>query len=65
MLHTYQLSDALFVNAWDPHSVVGNGNYNDNSLDGHIGRFTDMAPMSFYPTNPDIRIVDAKAVLAP
>jgi len=63
--HTYQLSDALFVNAWDPHSVVGNGNFNDRSLDGFIGRYTDMAPMSFYPTNPDIRIVDAKAVLAP
>ena len=43
----YQLSDALFVNAWDPHSVVGNGNSNDNSLDGFIGRYTDMAPMSF------------------
>jgi len=60
----YQLSDALFVNAWDPHSVVGNGNFNDNSLDGHFGRYTDMGPMSFYPTNPDIRIVDAKAILA-
>ena len=62
--HTYQLSDALFVNAWDPHSVVGNGNSCDNSLDGHIGRCTDMAPMSFYPTNPNIRIIDANVVLA-
>ena len=62
--HTYQLSDALFVNAWDPHSVIGNGNYHDNSLDGHIGRCTDMAPMSFYPTNPGIRIVDAKTIIA-
>jgi len=59
----YQLSDALFVNAWDPHSVVGNGNSNDNSLDGWIGRFTDMAPMSFQPTNPDIPIIDAKSIL--
>ena len=58
-----ELSDALFVNAWDPHSVVGNGNSNDDSLDGFIGRCTDMAPMSFQPTNPDIRIVDAKMIL--
>ena len=59
----HELSDALFVNAWDPHSVVGNGNYNDYSLDGFIGRYTDMAPMSFQPTNPNIPIVDAKTIL--
>jgi hypothetical protein len=30
--------DTLFVNAWDPLSMVGNGNEGDNSLDGHFGR---------------------------
>jgi len=59
----YQLSDALFVNAWDPHSVVGNGNSNDYSLDGWVGRCTDMAPTSFQPTNPDIPIIDANTIL--
>jgi len=41
------ISEALFVNAWDPHSLVGNGNEDDNSLDRHIGRYTNMALMSF------------------
>jgi len=59
----FPLSDALFVNAWDPHSIVGNGNYSDNSLDGHIGRCTDMAAMSFFPTNPCIRKLDANILL--
>ena len=30
--------DALIVNAWDPHSMPGNGNAADASLDGHVGR---------------------------
>jgi hypothetical protein len=59
----YQLADALFVNAWDPHSIVGNGNFNDNSLDGFIGRYTDMSPMSFHPTNPNIQVLDAHMIL--
>lgn len=28
----------LLVNAWDPWSMVGNGNAGDNSLDGFFGR---------------------------
>ena len=32
----------LYVNAWDPHSFVGNGNEGDNSLDGWWGRMTAM-----------------------
>lgn len=28
----------LIVNAWDPHSAIGNGNDNDDSFDGQIGR---------------------------
>jgi hypothetical protein len=35
-----ELSETLFVNAWDPWSVVGNGNKGDNSLDGFYGRST-------------------------
>ena len=34
------LEKTLFVNAWDPLSFVGNGNNEDNSLDGYIGRNT-------------------------
>ena len=28
----------LYVNAWDPWSMIGNGNARDNSLDGWYGR---------------------------
>merc|ERR1712039_724173 len=37
------LEDSLLVNAWDPWSMVGNGNAADNSLDGYFGRCTAMA----------------------
>ena len=34
--------DMLFVNAWDPFSIAGNGNLGDDSLDGWIGRSTNV-----------------------
>lgn len=43
--------DALFVNAWDPHSMAGNGNAFDNSLDGWIGRFSSIAVSAWPLTN--------------
>jgi predicted NAD-dependent protein-ADP-ribosyltransferase YbiA (DUF1768 family) len=52
----FYISEALFVNAWDPHSLVGNGNAGDDSLDGYIGRNTNMALMSF-PRKSDKIIV--------
>ena len=42
----------LFMNAWDPHSVVGNGNEADGSLDGYFGRLSDMALLCTPATNP-------------
>ena len=33
-----KLEKTLFVNAWDPWSMAGNGNAMDNSLDGYWGR---------------------------
>ena len=44
--------DMLFMNAWDPHSIVGNGNKCDDSLDGYFGRYSDMAYMSLPAVNP-------------
>ena len=35
--------DSLFVNAWDPHSMPGNGNCRDASLDGYVGRHSNVA----------------------
>jgi hypothetical protein len=46
-----EVSSVLFQNAWDPHSVVGNGHFTDNSLDGYVGRATVVAPLTFPGTN--------------
>ena len=43
---------SLFVNAWDPHSVVGNGNSADPSLDGFCGRLSNLALLCTPSTNP-------------
>ena len=48
------LSKTLFVNAWDPHSVPGNGNEGDNSLDGHIGRCTALQLFGCGESNPSL-----------
>ena len=47
-----QIENTLFVNAWDPWSIVGNGNSGDYSLDGYIGRSTFAGPLTFPSTNP-------------
>lgn len=44
----------LFVNAWDPHTVIGNGNNCDNSLDGFVGRCTAVAILGHPTLNPYI-----------
>ena len=48
-------SSSLLVNAWDPWSIVGNGNAADNSLDGYFGRSTAMAVLCWSETNPYLR----------
>lgn len=45
----------LLVNAWDPWSFVGNGNAADESLDGYMGRHTDMALRCSPLFNADVR----------
>jgi hypothetical protein len=49
---TATLDNTLFVNAWDPHSIIGNGNYNDDSLDGFWGRISNMSVLGWGYTNP-------------
>ena len=48
------IATTLYVNAWDPWSMVGNGNAGDCSLDGYWGRSTAMAPLCWPRTNPAI-----------
>jgi hypothetical protein len=51
-----KLDDTLFVNAWDPWSMAGNGNNYDNSLDGHMGRHTMIALMCWSGSNQYLRL---------
>ena len=48
----------LYVNAWDPWSLIGNGNQRDRSLDGYWGRNSNMAVLGWYITNPHITFVE-------
>jgi hypothetical protein len=48
------MEHTLYVNAWDPWSLIGNGNNCDNSLDGFWGRSTNMAVLGWSVTNPHI-----------
>jgi hypothetical protein len=49
---TQDLENTVYVNAWDPWSLIGNGNEMDNSLDGCWGRCSNMAVLGWYRTNP-------------
>lgn len=50
-LGTEERNKTLFVNAWDPWSLPGNGNFSDPSLDGYVGRVSAVALLSFPPVN--------------
>ncbi len=56
-LSAADLEEIVFVNAWDPWSLIGNGNEFDNSLDGYWGRCTNMAVLGWLRTNPAIQFV--------
>jgi hypothetical protein len=48
----------LYVNAWDPWSLIGNGNSIDNSLDGAWGRCSNMSVLGWYETNKLMKMVE-------
>ena len=48
------IENVLFVNAWDPHSIPGNGNESDNSLDGQFGRRTAIGLLGWGLSNPEL-----------
>ena len=52
------LEATVFVNAWDPWSLIGNGNERDGSLDGYWGRCSNMAVLGWLRTNPAMQFVD-------
>jgi hypothetical protein len=47
----------LYVNAWDPWSLIGNGNNRDRSLDGSWGRCSNMSVLGWYLTNPHMKLI--------
>jgi hypothetical protein len=49
-----RLENILWTNAWDPWSIIGNGNSKDNSLDGWWGRSTAIAVLGWPVSNPFI-----------
>lgn len=57
IINSDNLNKTLFVNAWDPYSLVGNGNNLDNSLDGYFGRISAMSVLCWSITNPYIKEV--------
>jgi hypothetical protein len=52
------LEATVFVNAWDPWSLIGNGNERDASLDGYWGRCSNLAVLGWLRANPAIQFVD-------
>lgn len=52
-----KLNSVLFVNAWDCWSIPGNGNTMDHSLDGFIGRHTQIGVNGTSLTNPYLEYI--------
>jgi len=55
---TIEKERCLYVNAWDPWSMIGNGNNNDNSLDGYWGRCSNMAVLGWSLSNHSISFIE-------
>ena len=51
------LDKTLIVNVWDCFSIVGNGNFHDDSLDGHLERISAMSVLCWPYTNRNIKSV--------
>jgi nicotinic acid mononucleotide adenylyltransferase len=49
--------NTLFLNAWDPWSIIGNGNGKDDSLDGFWGRMSNLSVLGWPLTNPSMSFV--------
>ena len=57
-LHKDTSERTLYVNAWDPWSIIGNGNSADGSLDGFFGRHSNMSVLGWSMTNPFMTFVE-------
>ena len=59
-LEDADLENTMFVNAWDPWSIIGNGNERDRSLDGFWGRSSNMSVLGWYKTNTNMKFYKSK-----
>lgn len=57
------VANTLYVNAWDPWSLVGNGNAGDRSLDGAWGSCSNMGVLCWPVTNPHVRYEEVSSNL--
>lgn len=46
----------MIVNAWDPHSIPGNGNDKDNSFDGVLGKHSAIGMTQSTWMNPHLKL---------
>lgn len=58
------LDHILFINAWDPWSILGNGNSGDDSLEGFWGRSSNISILGWPFTNKDMQYVPCPNVNA-
>ena len=52
------IDESLFVNPWDPFSIVGNGNSGDDSWDGSFGKFSSIGIRSLMQFNKPFKFID-------
>lgn len=55
-----EMGKTLYINAWDSWSMVGNGNEEDNSLDGFWGRSSALSALCWPLSNPYINYHSCK-----
>lgn len=54
-LEEEDVEGTLYLNAWDPFTLIGNGNAGDASLDGAWGECSNMAVLGWLPSNPAMK----------
>jgi len=55
---TKDISQILFINAWDSWSILGNGNTGDNSWDDEYGRKTVISVLALPQINQYMKYID-------
>lgn len=54
------LEGTLYMNTWNPWSIIGNGNERDGSLEGYWGRSSNMSVLGWPRTNNKLKYIGIK-----